>query len=71
MPGLILAIFGSAVSIGEWRGPPGLAFALFALINRVNAADALMAEAFGAAKFWRLLFICGSERTVVTAAPAK
>ncbi|MFI4997345.1 MAG: methyltransferase family protein [Hyphomicrobiales bacterium] len=46
--GLLLAILGSAVSIGEWRALIGFALALFALMNRVKAEDALMEQAFGA-----------------------
>ncbi|MFI5013400.1 MAG: methyltransferase family protein [Hyphomicrobiales bacterium] len=45
--GLLLAILGSAVAFGEWRGLLGLAFAFIAIIHRVRAEDALMSETFG------------------------
>jgi protein-S-isoprenylcysteine O-methyltransferase Ste14 len=46
--GLLVAILGSAILVGEWRALIGFGFAAFALIARVRAEDALMAETFGA-----------------------
>jgi protein-S-isoprenylcysteine O-methyltransferase Ste14 len=53
--GLLLAILGSVVRIGEWRTLIGFALALFAIMNRVKAEDALMQQAFGAQyrDYWR------------------
>ena len=45
--GLLLAILGTVVVIGEWRGLIGLGFALFAIVNRARAEDALMEQTFG------------------------
>jgi protein-S-isoprenylcysteine O-methyltransferase Ste14 len=45
--GLFVALLGSVVGIGEWRGLIGLALAAIAIISRVRAEDALMAETFG------------------------
>ncbi|SEE13852.1 Protein-S-isoprenylcysteine O-methyltransferase Ste14 [Rhizobiales bacterium GAS191] len=45
--GLLLALLGSAIALGEWRGLLGLAFASGAILLRVGAEDALMAQTFG------------------------
>jgi len=45
--GLLLALLGTAVAIGEWRGLLGLALALAGILRRMGAEDALMAETFG------------------------
>jgi protein-S-isoprenylcysteine O-methyltransferase Ste14 len=45
--GLLLALLGTAVAIGEWRGLLALALATGAILLRVGAEDVLMAEAFG------------------------
>jgi protein-S-isoprenylcysteine O-methyltransferase Ste14 len=46
--GLFVALLGTVMAIGEWRGLIGLALAAMAIISRVKAEDALMAQAFGA-----------------------
>jgi protein-S-isoprenylcysteine O-methyltransferase Ste14 len=46
--GLLTAILGTVIAIGEWRGPIGFGFALLSIVNRVRAEDALMAQTFGA-----------------------
>jgi protein-S-isoprenylcysteine O-methyltransferase Ste14 len=45
--GLLLALLGTAIAIGEWRALLALALATGAILLRVGAEDALMAEAFG------------------------
>jgi protein-S-isoprenylcysteine O-methyltransferase Ste14 len=45
--GLLLSLVGTAFAVGEWRGLLGLALATWAILLRVGAEDALMAETFG------------------------
>ena len=44
--GLLLALLGTSLAIGEWRGLLGFALAFMAICLRIRAEDALMAEAF-------------------------
>ena len=46
--GLLLALFGTALVAGEWRGLLAFGLALIAVCFRVRAEDTLMAQAFGA-----------------------
>ncbi|HEV2303346.1 MAG TPA: isoprenylcysteine carboxylmethyltransferase family protein [Stellaceae bacterium] len=44
--GILLALLGTAIVIGEWRGLVGLALALFAFLHRSRVEEARMREAF-------------------------
>ncbi|HZT88140.1 MAG TPA: isoprenylcysteine carboxylmethyltransferase family protein [Stellaceae bacterium] len=44
--GMLLAIAGTALAVGEWRGLLAFAFALVAVLIRVNAEEALMRREF-------------------------
>jgi protein-S-isoprenylcysteine O-methyltransferase Ste14 len=44
--GLLLALLGTAVAIGEWRGVLGVALALFAFLHRSRVEEARMRETF-------------------------
>lgn len=45
--GLLLALAGSALALGEWRGLLGLLLALGAVLHRVTVEERLLTEAFG------------------------
>jgi protein-S-isoprenylcysteine O-methyltransferase Ste14 len=45
--GLLVALLGTALMVGEWRGLLGLAFAAVSFVWRARARDALMQETFG------------------------
>ncbi len=47
--GLALAIFGSALAIGEWRGVLALVLALIAIVHRIIVEERFMRQQFGAA----------------------
>jgi len=44
--GILLAICGGAVAIGEWRGLIGFAFALIALAHKSKAEEKIMRQTF-------------------------
>jgi protein-S-isoprenylcysteine O-methyltransferase Ste14 len=44
--GILLALLGSALAVGEWRGFLALFFALTGVLFRVNAEETRMAETF-------------------------
>lgn len=44
--GILFALFGTAVAIGEWRGLLGVALALFALVHRSRVEEARMRDTF-------------------------
>lgn len=44
--GILLAISGTAVVIGEWRGLIGFAFALAALVHKSKAEEKIMRQTF-------------------------
>jgi protein-S-isoprenylcysteine O-methyltransferase Ste14 len=44
--GMLLALFGTALAIGEWRGFLALAFAAAGVLFRVHAEEARMSETF-------------------------
>lgn len=44
--GILLALFGTAIAIGEWRGLLGFALALFAFLHRSRVEEARMRESF-------------------------
>jgi protein-S-isoprenylcysteine O-methyltransferase Ste14 len=46
--GLLLALIGTAILVGEWRALIAIALAFAAFVARVRAEDALMEEVFGA-----------------------
>jgi protein-S-isoprenylcysteine O-methyltransferase Ste14 len=45
--GMLLAMLGSAIAWGDWRGVLAFTLALIAIIPRIGAEDALMAKTFG------------------------
>ena len=45
--GLLLAMLGSAIAWGDWRGVLAFALAVVAIVPRIGAEDALMAKTFG------------------------
>jgi protein-S-isoprenylcysteine O-methyltransferase Ste14 len=45
--GLLLAILGTAISLGQWRGLIALAFFGSAFLLRVRIEERVMAETFG------------------------
>src|SRR5262249_31101443 len=46
--GLLLALLGSAIAIGEWRGLLAVALAWLALLRKASIEERLMRENFGA-----------------------
>ena len=44
--GMLLALLGSALAVGEWRGFLALAFALIGVLFRVHAEETRMTETF-------------------------
>lgn len=44
--GLLLAIIGTALAIGEWRGLVAIACALIGLVRKIHGEEALMERAF-------------------------
>jgi protein-S-isoprenylcysteine O-methyltransferase Ste14 len=46
--GLALALAGTALAIGEWRGVLALALALIAIVHRVLVEESFMRQQFGA-----------------------
>lgn len=47
--GLALALAGSALAIGQWRGPLAVALALVAIVHRIIVEERFMRQQFGAA----------------------
>jgi protein-S-isoprenylcysteine O-methyltransferase Ste14 len=47
--GLLLAVLGTAIAIGEWRGLVALAFVLAAFLRKIRLEERWMREAFGEA----------------------
>ncbi|MGH7094060.1 MAG: methyltransferase family protein, partial [Stellaceae bacterium] len=52
--GMLLALLGTALAIGEWRGFLALACALVGVLFRVHAEEARMAETFSEYAQYRL-----------------
>jgi protein-S-isoprenylcysteine O-methyltransferase Ste14 len=44
---LLLAMLGSAIAWGDWRGVLAFALGMIAIVPRIGAEDALMAKTFG------------------------
>jgi protein-S-isoprenylcysteine O-methyltransferase Ste14 len=44
--GILVALLGTAIAIGEWRGVLGVALALFAFLHRSRVEEARMRETF-------------------------
>lgn len=45
--GLLLAILGSAIAEGEWRGPLGLALIAIAFLRKISVEERVLTEQFG------------------------
>ena len=47
--GLLLAVLGSAITLGEWRGAAGLALIAAAFLRRIAIEERFLTQQFGAA----------------------
>jgi protein-S-isoprenylcysteine O-methyltransferase Ste14 len=47
--GLLLALLGSVIAAGEWRGLAGLALIAVSLLHKINVEERFMIEQFGSA----------------------